>query len=90
MAMAESLDGAWAQAVAAPPPASPSVSPAPAASAAGADSASSPRPGPDRTTWERLVISPDVELHVRRPLDRTTNKRVDQLERIARDLFEDH
>jgi hypothetical protein len=52
--------------------------------------ASPPRPGPDRTTWERLVISPDVELHVRRPLDRTTNKRVDQLERIARELFEDH
>ena len=44
---------------------------------------------PDRSTWERLVISPDVELHVRRPLDRRTNKRVDQLERIARELFED-
>ena len=56
----------------------------------GVGSASSPRPGPDRTTWERVVISPDVELHVRRPLDRTTNKRVDQLERIARELFEDH
>ena len=46
-------------------------------------------PAPARTTWERLVISPDVELHVRRPLDRPTNKRVDQLERIARELFED-
>ena len=48
-----------------------------------------PRTQPDRSTWERLVISPDVELHVRRPLDRPTNKRVDQLERIARELFED-
>ena len=86
MAMAESLDDAWAQAVTAPPPASP----APAASVAEPAPASSPRTGPDRTTWERLVISPDVELHVRRPLDRTTNKRVDQLERIARELFEDH
>jgi len=47
------------------------------------------RSAPDRSTWERLVISPDVELHVRRPLDRQTNKRVDQLERIARELFED-
>lgn len=45
--------------------------------------------GPARTTWERLVISADVELHVRRPLDRQTNKRVDRLERIARELFED-
>lgn len=43
----------------------------------------------DRSTWERLVITPDVELHVRRPLDRTTNKRVDRLERIARELFEE-
>ena len=33
--------------------------------------------------WARrghsLVITPDVELHVRRPLDRQTNRRVDQL-----------
>jgi hypothetical protein len=72
--------------VTAPPPASP----APAASGAEPAPASSPRTGPDRTTWERIVISPDVELHVRRPLDRTSNKRVDQLERIARELFEDH
>ena len=92
---AESLDEAWAQAAArrsaagrtaaGRTPLTLAVRPRrrPAA-------ASSPRPGPDRTTWERLVISPDVELHVRRPLDRTTNKRVDQLERIARELFEDH
>lgn len=61
------------------------------ASAAPATTSSAPamRSGPDRTTWERLVIAPDVELHVRRPLDRQTNKRVDQLERIARELFED-
>jgi len=84
LAIAESPDMAWA--AAAPPPASP----APTASSAGPGSTSPPRQGPDRTTWERLVISPDVELHVRRPLDRTSNKRVDQLERIARELFEDH
>jgi len=94
MAAAESFDGVWARAVAAPPPASASPAPlasaSPAAAVAGSGSASAPRPGPERTTWERIVISPDVELHVRRPLDRTTNKRVDQLERIARELFEDH
>jgi DNA-binding transcriptional MerR regulator len=42
-----------------------------------------------RTTWEHLVLAPDVELHVRRPLDRTANKRVEQLIRIARELFDD-
>jgi DNA-binding transcriptional MerR regulator len=68
---------AMVPAMSAPPPAMPS--PGPAAS----------RVGADRSTWERLVIAPDVELHVRRPLDRQTNKRVDQLERIARELFED-
>lgn len=56
----------------------PKVTPPPHRSSAG-----------DRSTWERLVITPDVEIHVRRPLDRHANKRVDQLARIARDLFED-
>jgi DNA-binding transcriptional MerR regulator len=51
---------------------------------------SSPRPtAGDRSTWERLVLSPDVELHVRRPVDRVTNKRVDQLARVARELFDE-
>lgn len=90
LAIAETLDGAWAEAVRVPAAPPPAASPAPAASVGESAAATSPRPGPDRTTWERLVISPDVELHVRRPLDRTTNKRVDQLERIARELFEDH
>jgi DNA-binding transcriptional MerR regulator len=49
-----------------------------------------PRPlPPDRSTWERHTLNPDVELHIRRPLDRRTNKRVDQLIRIARELFDD-
>jgi hypothetical protein len=74
-----------------PPPApAPAVAPRSPAPAAPPSPASAPsRTAPDRSTWERLVISPDVELHVRRPLDRQTNKRVDQLERIARELFED-
>jgi DNA-binding transcriptional MerR regulator len=70
--------------MAAPPDAGP-----PPASASPAAPAAPSRTAADRSTWERLVISPDVELHVRRPLDRQTNKRVDQLERIARELFED-
>ena len=52
--------------------------------------ASTPRPGTvDRSTWERLSITPDIEIHVRRPLDRRSNKLVERLARIARDLFDD-
>jgi len=55
---------------------------------------SSPAPEPrssvgDRSTWERHVLVPDVELHVRRPLDRQLNKRLEQLIRIARELLAD-
>lgn len=49
----------------------------------------SARPVADRSTWERIAITPDVEIHVRRPLDRPRNKRVEQLIRIARELFEE-
>ena len=96
MAVTQSLDAALPLAAAGPPPGALAWSapvpgaPGSAGSVAESGSASAPRPGPDRTTWERIAISPDVELHVRRPLDRTTNKRVDQLARIARELFEDH
>jgi DNA-binding transcriptional MerR regulator len=44
---------------------------------------------PTRTTWERLVITPDIEIHVRRPLRPLDNKRADHLERYARELFQD-
>jgi DNA-binding transcriptional MerR regulator len=63
---------------AAGPAAEPAAAPIPSRSAAG-----------DRSTWERLALSADVELHVRRPLDRLANKRVDQLIRIARELFDE-
>jgi DNA-binding transcriptional MerR regulator len=52
-----------------------------------------PPPAPDQATrlersqWERLSLAPDVELHVRRPLPRSTAKRVDRLIEIARDLL---
>jgi DNA-binding transcriptional MerR regulator len=61
----------------------------PAPTAGAPPDASSRRVACDRSTWERLVLGPDVELHVRRPLDRVTNKRVDQLTRIARELFDE-
>ncbi|MEI7745561.1 MAG: MerR family transcriptional regulator [Chloroflexota bacterium] len=49
--------------------------------------ADSRHPKPSRSQWERLAITPDIEIHVRRPLDRLDNKRVEKLERIARELF---
>ena len=69
----------------APAPAAPAPSFAP-----GTAWPAEPKPvQPDRSTWERHSLRPDVELHIRRPLDRRTNKRVDQLIRIARELFDE-
>jgi DNA-binding transcriptional MerR regulator len=44
---------------------------------------------PDRAQWERITFGPDVELHVRRPLTRNHNKRVERLISIARELLEE-
>jgi DNA-binding transcriptional MerR regulator len=44
---------------------------------------------PDRSQWERVALSPDVELHIRRPLSRDHNRRVDRLISIARQLLEE-
>jgi DNA-binding transcriptional MerR regulator len=85
-AEASQADTAPGSTAPAPSPA-PLVAPSPASPPAPA-SPSRPVAG-DRSTWERLVLSPDVELHVRRPLDRLANKRVEQLARIARELFDD-
>jgi len=49
---------------------------------------STAKPG-DRSQWERIVLAPDVELHIRRPSSRTQNKRVDRLVTIARELLEE-
>jgi DNA-binding transcriptional MerR regulator len=44
---------------------------------------------PDRSQWDRITLTPDVELHVRRPLTRHHNKLVDRLIAAARQLFEE-
>lgn len=66
---------------AAPAAPTPSTAPAP------------PAPAPDvrleRSQWERIDLAQDVELHIRRPLVRSTAKRVDRLIAIARDLLEE-
>ncbi len=56
--------------------------------------AASPPPPPDpspttRSTWERVALSPDIELHIRRPLGRLDNKRVDRLIAIAREILQE-
>jgi DNA-binding transcriptional MerR regulator len=43
----------------------------------------------ERSQWERIVLAPDVELHIRRPLPRAQNKQVDRLVTIARELLEE-
>jgi hypothetical protein len=65
-------------AVATPPPVPPSFLP----------SVSEPLPM-ERSQWDRLALSPDVELHIRRPLGRAQQKQVDRLIAIARELLEE-
>ena len=43
----------------------------------------------ERSQWERIVLAPDIELHLRRPLSRSHNKQVDRLVTIARELLEE-
>jgi DNA-binding transcriptional MerR regulator len=43
----------------------------------------------ERSQWERIVLAPDIELHIRRPLARAQNKGVDRLVTIAREILEE-
>jgi len=47
------------------------------------------RAATSRSQWERIVLLPDVELHVRRPLTRQHHRKVDKLIELARDLFDE-
>lgn len=44
---------------------------------------------PDRSHWERVSLSPDVELHIRRPLTRGQNRAVSRLIDQARQILEE-
>jgi DNA-binding transcriptional MerR regulator len=48
-----------------------------------------PSTEPERSQWERISLDPDIELHIRRPMTRTDNKRVARLIEYARQLFEE-
>lgn len=45
------------------------------------------RGAPDRSSWDRIHLSPDIELHVRRPLTRDQNRQLDLLVAFAHQLF---
>lgn len=52
--------------------------------------AASPRPStPVKSQWERISLAPDVELHVRRPLTREANRRVEKLLALARQILQE-
>lgn len=40
-----------------------------------------------RSQWERITVSPSVEIHVRRPLSRQDNRRLEELLELARKLY---
>jgi DNA-binding transcriptional MerR regulator len=46
-----------------------------------------PPVGWDRSQWDRIVLTPDVELHVRRPLSREGNRQLERLLEEARRIL---
>src|SRR5262249_25148691 len=86
-------------AVAPPPapgaPAKPVPDPAPAAPTAAyaAEVPTTTQPSDssptNRSQWERIALTTDVELHVRRPQSRLHNRAVDRLVALARQLLEE-
>ena len=48
---------------------------------------SAPAATPLRSQWERVSLSPDVELHIRRPLTRDDNRIVERLIQEARRIL---
>ncbi|MFH1467077.1 MAG: MerR family transcriptional regulator [Pseudomonadota bacterium] len=66
----------------------PAAGPPPGQARALSTAAPAPRHPPSRSTWEHIPLSPDVELHIRRPLTREQDRRVQRLLTLAHDLFE--
>jgi hypothetical protein len=42
-----------------------------------------------RAQWERIGLSPDIELHVRRPLSHPQNKAVNRILEAAREILQE-
>ena len=62
---------------------------APAADPTKAQPSPLPPSPPPCSTWEHITLSPDLEIHIRRPLTRTANRRTEQLVAFARTLFQE-
>lgn len=43
----------------------------------------------NRSVWERIHLAPELELHVRRPLDRQRQRQLDRLLAFAKQLFQE-
>jgi DNA-binding transcriptional MerR regulator len=66
----------------------PAAAPAAAAAAVPATTPSPTEPQSlERSQWERLSLGPNIELHIRRPLSRLEQRRVDRLITIARQVL---
>jgi DNA-binding transcriptional MerR regulator len=65
---------------------------APAASGAALSGSPLPATAPpsERSQWERIVLAPEIELHVRRPLSRVMNRKLDKLLEHAREVMKEH
>jgi DNA-binding transcriptional MerR regulator len=61
----------------------------PASAPAAATDAATEPPAPERSQWERLSLGPNVELHIRRPLSRLEQRRVERLITIARQVLKE-
>ena len=46
-------------------------------------------PIPERSQWERLQLADNIELHIRRPLSRPEQRRVERLITIARQVLDE-
>ena len=78
--------GVPAQSTSPSSPGPPGAPPAPGGSPMG--SGPVPRPSvSDRAQWERIALTPDIEVHVRRPLSREDNRRVEKLLEQAWAIF---
>jgi DNA-binding transcriptional MerR regulator len=44
---------------------------------------------PARSQWDRIVLTPDIELHIRRPLARLAQRRAERLITIAREVLKE-
>jgi DNA-binding transcriptional MerR regulator len=62
---------------------------APAPTAPTASTTTNEPPLTLRSQWERVALSQNVELHIRKPLGRLEKKRVDRLIHIAHELLEE-